>query len=56
MANDSIVEILRPVVDKLDLLGDYITNEEVARIRKLALEIRAIYDTSVERLTSGRVS
>jgi hypothetical protein len=56
MANDDIVEILRPVVEKLDLLGDYITAQELSKARELALEIRAIYDTAVERLTSGRVS
>lgn len=56
MENDDIVSILRPVVDKLELVGDYITHEEVARVRELAKEIRAIFDTAVERLTSGRVS
>lgn len=56
MEHDDISSMLRPVVDKLELLGDYITHEEVVRVRELALEIRGIYDTAVERLTSGRVS
>ncbi|HEV2351954.1 MAG TPA: hypothetical protein VG028_19150 [Terriglobia bacterium] len=56
MENDDIVSILRPVVDKLELLGDFMTHEEVSKVRELAKGIRAIYDTAVERLTSGRVS
>lgn len=56
MAYDDIGEILRPVVDKFELLGDYLTPEEAARAGQLAKEIRGIYDTAVERLTSGRVS
>lgn len=56
MASNDIAELLRPVVDKMDLLGDYITHEEAARALELARELRAIYDTAVERITSGRVS
>ncbi|HZQ91221.1 MAG TPA: hypothetical protein VFA60_05460 [Terriglobales bacterium] len=52
----SIPEILQPMVEKFDLLGDYITAGEYARARELALELRKIYDTGVERATSGRVS
>jgi hypothetical protein len=52
----SIPEILQPIVEKFDLLGDYITAEEYARAKELALELRKIYDCGVERVTSGRVS
>jgi hypothetical protein len=56
MAETDIVAILRPVVEKIELLGDYLTQEEVTRALQLARELRAIYDTGVERITSGRVS
>jgi hypothetical protein len=55
MPSNDIVELLRPVVEKIDLLGDYITQAEVTRALELARELRGIYDTAVERLTSGRV-
>ena len=56
MATNDFIDILRPVVDKFELLGEYISPGELARVRELAQEIRGIYDAAVERLTSGRVS
>jgi hypothetical protein len=55
MGMHDIVADLRPVLDGLELVDDYISPEEQARVRELAKEIRAIFDAAVERLKCGRV-
>ena len=56
MSMSDIVGNLQPVVDGLELVDDYISPEEQAKVRALAKEIRAIFDAAVERLKCGRVS
>jgi hypothetical protein len=50
-----ITAALRPVVDDLILVEDYLAPEEIAKAGELAKEIRAIFDTAVDRLKCGRV-
>ena len=56
MGVHDIVSTLGPVVDGLELVDSYLAPEETARVGELAKEIRAIFDTAVERLKCGRVS
>lgn len=56
MGVHDIISALRPVVEDLGLVDSYLAPEEVARAGELAKEIRAIFDTAVERLKCGRVS
>ena len=56
MTTHETTAILKPVVDGLALVEDYLAPEELARAGELAKEIRALFDAAVERLKSGRVS
>jgi len=51
-----VVSDLQPVVEGIELLDPYLAPGEVARVRELSKEIRAVFDAAVERLKCGRVS